>query len=167
MNDRSGKVKRGGSYAEKLVYYLLEGSHDTVIMSDDPFDPVKDMTADGKNVEVKFQEPYHYFRAYGMTSAEPAFTIPITKDNGKKYENQFDKCSAVDRLIFVENPGEDNKIRFWEAPVASKRRFYRKVNRKDGRTVAGILIRHCNLLAEVEDAKCAALLKENNVSNFK
>lgn len=89
MNEALGKT---GEHIVKKVF--IEEGH-TVVMSDDPYDSIKDMTIDGQTVEVKTQMRY---------VIRNAFTIE---------KKQLKKCMNVDILLFVNVP-IDNIIEIYQ-----------------------------------------------------
>ena len=95
MSRRSEAIEEIGRLGELLVRdYFISLGH-KVVMSEDKYDTVKDMTVDGVNVEVKTEMPLYI---------KDAFTI------SSKNKNQLPKCLSVDRLVFVVVPADKNII---------------------------------------------------------
>ena len=80
MNYTTNKEKLG-KLGEDLVASILGGS-----LSENKYDTVKDMTALGKNIEVKTQNRH----------PNGSFTV------NAQHQTNLKKCLSVDRLIFVE-----------------------------------------------------------------
>lgn len=87
---RYDRICQLGSIGEGLVAEYFRSKNYTVTLSEDKFDSVKDMTIDGKTVEVKTLVPIYKFNA---------FCLPVS---------QWRKCEEVDRLIFVKVPDKNN-----------------------------------------------------------
>ena len=135
-----------GFTGEDLVAKLLMEQGRTVVKSSDRYDAEKDLTADGKYVEIKTQVPYRFFG----TRKQPAFTVPIVCESVRR--NQLNKCMNVDLLIFVKRPdSSDPVIRIYEAPPIGHRTFEIIQNKKDHRYVAGFYISTMTELGVITD----------------
>ena len=86
-----------GSIGEGLVFSSLRKKHQSVFLSENKFDPVKDGTADGQSVEVKTLVPIKIYDAFCIGS------------------DQIVKCLNVDRLFFVKISNGDD-IHIYESP---------------------------------------------------
>ena len=82
------KIERLGIQGEKIVAQYLRESGETVIEPLDLFDSRKDMTTNGKTVEVKTKQLFY------------------SKDATSIKENQERKCRSVDRLFLVVLPSK-------------------------------------------------------------
>ena len=80
------KMLQLGFEGEKLVKAVYERSGYDVILSEDSWDSEKDMLIDGRTCEVKTQIPV------------------ITQNCMAVNSHQYDKCTNVDILLFVEIP---------------------------------------------------------------
>lgn len=83
-NSRFATIKEIGDIGEKLVKTSLLKYHNEVFVSENKFDSVKDMVADGKTVEVKTLVKIKIYDAFCVGSS------------------QIIKCTNVDYLFFVE-----------------------------------------------------------------
>lgn len=88
-------IKTIGDIGENLVMNILSQDGNLVVLSENYFDSVKDMTHNGLTVEVKTLVPIKKY---------DAFCLP---------RSQWKKCDSVDRLIFVEISG--GPIRVFES----------------------------------------------------
>jgi len=88
--NRSERIKEIGAIGEKLVQNLLLKNYKNVTLSENKFDSVKDMVANGQTVEVKTLVPIRIENAFCIGS------------------NQITKCLNVDRFMIVEIPRRDN-----------------------------------------------------------
>lgn len=79
-----------GDAGEKVVLSLLKTLNRPVIMSDNFYDAEKDMSCDGKKIEIKTEQPY---------VKKNAFTF---------HKNQLEKCTSVDELYVVSIPPRIN-----------------------------------------------------------
>lgn len=96
--NRSDRIKALGRIGEEVNRQYLELQGHTVIMSDDQFDSIKDMTADGLTVETKTLVKIKKYNAFCLGSS------------------QSRKCEEVDRLFFIEIPTlPDDGIKIWES----------------------------------------------------
>ena len=131
-----------------MAYYSQLGKK--VEKSSDEYDSVKDMTIDGIKTEVKTQTLYRAFPSVGGVT-QPAFTVDIATDVGKIYSNQLNKCMNVEKLIFVRrSSSNDPYVRIYEAPKLGKRMFSIIKNKKDGRYVAGFLLKDMDEIAAID-----------------
>lgn len=141
-----------GRLGEELVYLHFVKNGIEVNRSEDEFDPEKDLLINGETSEVKTQTIYQTFPF--PEGKAPAFTVPITNDDGFGYRNQLSKCLNVQRLFFVSRPTVYNKIvRIYEAPPLGKRFFTVIKNSGDQRYVAGFPLNKAKLLASYENEK--------------
>ena len=83
-----------GRMGEKYVTNHLTKQGVVVEQALNHFDMVKDMTADGKTVEVKTQVPFIMKKAFSF----------------KKYSNNLKKCRSVDDLYFIAVPAPKHKF---------------------------------------------------------
>lgn len=75
-----------GNIGETLVFSSLRKRHESVVVSENKFDSVKDGIADGLTVEVKTLVPIRIYNAFCIAS------------------DQIIKCMNADRLFFVKIP---------------------------------------------------------------
>lgn len=95
---RDERVVKLGDTGENLIVEYFHGKSCNVIKSSYRFDSEKDMTIDGKTVEIKTLFPIYKYNA---------FCLPLKQSN---------KCENVDRLIFVEIPKfKDDGINLYES----------------------------------------------------
>jgi hypothetical protein len=98
--NRKERVRTLGALGENIVADYFSSKGCQVSQSEDWFDDEKDMTIDGKTVEVKTLMPIYKFNS---------FCLPI---------EQGRKCEGVDRLIFVKIPAQrDDPIRLYESHI--------------------------------------------------
>lgn len=119
MKTREKDIDILGRIGEKIIINMLSREGLTVQESIDPYDSVKDMTCEGKTIEVKTQVPF---------IVEKAFTFK---------QNQLNKCRNVDVLYFISVPAPRHKYK-WDGYIfeADPKSFKtRKRNTKDGRTM--------------------------------
>jgi len=104
---RAAIIKEIGDIGEKLVQSSLLSRHKEVVLSENKFDSVKDMTADDETVEVKTLVKIKIYDAFCIGSS------------------QIVKCLNVDRLFFVEIARGDS-INIYEAkkPRKPSRKWY-------------------------------------------
>ena len=148
-----------GEIAETVVdeYFTLQG--DVVEMSEDPYDPEKDMFINKVRTEVKFETLFHKFNA---------FSIPVYNTRtGKLSRNQLNKCMNVERLIVVQNPGKDKVVKLWEAAPIGKRKFDFNVNERDGRLVALFSLDTFTKIVDIRSDKLYNEIKKYSFSNYK
>lgn len=111
--NRSQRINEIGNIGEILVReYLTELGHH-VLMSENKFDSVKDMTSDGQNVEVKTLVPIKKFNSFCLGSS------------------QWNKCDNADQLFFVKIPDKpEDSIMIYESIRPRKYRtlFYNNDN---------------------------------------
>lgn len=115
--DHKAKMDILGRMGEKVVsnYFAKRGI--IVEQAVNHFDNKKDMTADGKTIEVKTQVPF---------ILEKAFTFK---------ENQLRKCRGVDELYFISIPAPRHSFAHegWLFRVDPKKFKTRERKTKDGR----------------------------------
>lgn len=139
-----------GRDGELLVAAYYKQTGHVVKKSKDEYDAVKDMTIDGMETEIKTQTLYRNFTSIGNV-VQPAFTVDIAADNGKVYSNQLNKCMNVEKLIFVKRSSvEDLFVRIYEAPKLGERKFSVIKNKRDGRYVAGFLLKDMIEIAAID-----------------
>jgi hypothetical protein len=159
------KKERFGQMGEELVADYFRSKKRNVEMSDNKYDMVKDMTVDGKTVEVKTENPFYMQRA-----------ITISKDAS----NQLPKCLKVDRLIYVIVPLEKDSIYsnrilqddLWrwdgieirEAPPVGERKYFYS-DTSTGKRVC-FPIEDSKLLKCITDEKTLKLFQKYSTSNF-
>lgn len=109
------KMNMKGVLGEKIFRDFAESKGAKVKTKISMYDSEKDFIVDGYTTEVKTQEPYHN---------KNGFTVE---------NNQLEKCSKVDFLIFIESPSQssNNKIVIWCYPQ-NKRKWQSTIT-KDGR----------------------------------
>lgn len=128
-----------GKLGEDLVANLLGAE-----LSEDKYDMFKDMTADGKLIEVKTQSRH----------PNGCFTVNM------KHRNNLQKCVEVDRLIFVEYDATSD-IKVFECTD----REYGITNTRptpfepNGRRMACWPISRMTLLATIDDSNLAATMR--------
>lgn len=83
---RASEVRDLGALGERLVLDWFKNKGSSATATDDWYDTEKDMTVDGKTVEVKTLLPIYKYNSFCLES------------------NQSQKCDSVDRLIFVRIP---------------------------------------------------------------
>lgn len=98
-----------GNIGETLVFSSLRKRHESVVVSENKFDSVKDGTADGLTIEVKTLVPIKIYNAFCIAS------------------DQIVKCLNVDRLFFVKI-AKGSQIEIYESPKPRKpkSRFYNR-----------------------------------------
>ena len=99
-----------GYEGEKLVKAVYERSGYVVELSEDKYDSEKDMLIDGRTCEVKTQVPV------------------ITQNCMAVNDDQYDKCTDVDILLFVEIPynnkyGVNETVNIYQAIDREAREF--------------------------------------------
>ena len=96
--NRAQKIKRIGSIGESINKHILERAGHAVVISENQFDSVKDMTADGLTVETKTLVKIKKYNAFCLG------------------QSQWTKCDAVDRLFFIEIPSSPELgMNVWES----------------------------------------------------
>ena len=88
---REMDMEKLGKAGETIIANACMAAGQSVVISEDRYDSVKDMIIDGLKVEVKTQVPFVY---------KNAFTFK---------KNQLKKCLNADRVIFVSVPNEKMK----------------------------------------------------------
>ena len=163
MLRRSEAIEEIGRLGEILVRDYFRSLGHKVVMSEDKYDAVKDMTVDGINVEVKTEMPYYIKDAFTLSS---------------KNKNQLPKCLAVDRLIFVVVPADESKIysprilnnyRFdrieiREAPDKKNRKYFKDILKNQKQKRYCFPLGDTKLLTYVDDPDTVDLFKTTNVS---
>lgn len=148
-----------GSEGEELVANWFRSRGLTVERSTDTFDGEKDLTINGKSVEVKTQTIYRRFPY--LQDFSPAFTVPILEDT-KISRNQLNKCLNVDHLIFVSRSSmDDPNVRIFRAPELGKRHFTISRNSRDGRYVAGFMLEHMKQMTIFSDDDIVEKFRDN------
>jgi hypothetical protein len=96
--NRGEKIKRIGCIGEDINKHVLEKNGYVVVISENQFDSVKDMTANGLTVETKTLVKIKKYDAFCLGYS------------------QWKKCDAVDRLFFIEIPSSPELgIKVWES----------------------------------------------------
>lgn len=97
--NRAQRILKIGRIGEELVKDALSESGDTVTLSENKFDSIKDMMINDKfTVEVKTLVSIKKYNAFALGSS------------------QWRKCDEVDHLFFVEIPSsEKDPIVIWES----------------------------------------------------
>ena len=139
----SNKVTMG-KLGEKLFLDLFGG-----VQSSDEYDKIKDITLDGRHVEVKTQNRHPTKAMFSIQDAKIYNGSIIGIDN-------VIKCFNVDRLIFVEYD-HSNTIKIWECP--RPRLYERYVAKSNGLGMIGFPISQMDLLHEHKDAQLANTFK--------
>ena len=163
--NRSKMIEKFGEIGEQFAADYFRSMDCNVIMSPDKYDMHKDMTVDGKTVEVKTENPFYIKRA-----------ITISKEAS----NQLKKCLNVDRLIFVIVPLKKDEIfskhilqdDLWrwdgieirEAPPVGERKYFYS-NTSTGKRVC-FPIEDSKLLKCITDEKTLKLFQKYSTSNF-
>lgn len=139
MSDRSEL----GSIGETLVFSSLRKRHESVVVSENKYDNVKDGTADGLTVEVKTLVPIKIYNA---------FCIP---------SNQLKKCLNVDRLFFVKI-AKGNRIMIYESfkPRKPKALFF------NGHTCYFFKFTNLHLYDTIEDESIASRMRFLSPSKY-
>jgi hypothetical protein len=132
------KMEKLGRKGERLVEAFFEMQDCDVCMSGDKFDSYKDMTIDGETVEVKTQIPM------------------IVKKSFMVNQDQYWKCSQVNRLFFIEIPydnryGKNSTVNIYECPPSN--RDAEKYITKDGRHMLMYPIEECELIGRISNKK--------------
>ena len=125
-----------GAEGEKLVKAVHEIAGYTVELSEDSWDSEKDMLIDGKTCEVKTQIPI------------------ITKKSMAVESRNYEKCTNVDILIFVEIPysnkyGVNETVNIYQALDRNATEF----RTADGRNMMLYPISNMQLISKIEDTK--------------
>jgi hypothetical protein len=136
---REKRILEIGKIGEKLVQNsLLKKDHKIVTLSEDRYDPEKDMIADGQYVQVKT-------------------LVRIINENAFSIGSDQEKHLNVDRLMFVEISCRDNIIIYEsEKPRKTIRKIFKKID-KNGK----IIYDNCFLF------KLTELRKYDNIENKK
>lgn len=136
-----------GALGESLVVEHFKSLGCEVILSDDSFDDVKDMTIDGKTFEVKTQVPL---------IIRNAFTIR---------PSQKDKCMNAEGLVFVATPHKQNHntVQIYYYPPENRKPFIFKM--RNGETRLCFDISEGILLKTITDPVIVAQLKNSSSSN--
>jgi len=126
------KMLQLGFEGEKLVKAIYERMGYIVELSEDYWDPLKDMLIDGRTCEVKTQIPV------------------ITQNCMAINTSQYEKCTNVDILIFVEIPysnkyGVNETVNIYQALDREVREF----RTADGRDMLLYPISKMNLIKKV------------------
>lgn len=133
---------RLGAIGENLYRNIKTALGHNVQGALDPYDSDKDMTCDGKSVEVKTQQRFHTM---------DRFTIKDT---------QLRKCSSVDILVVVETPHRlsGDIARVFEYPVET-RMFSRQTQLIGGVWKYTFRPDDGNIIAEIDDPYTLNLLR--------
>ena len=134
LSDDKQKTELGGD-GEQLVKSVHESKGHTVVLSEDKFDSVKDMTIDGKTCEVKTQ-------------------IPVITQNCFAVEDgrQYNKVNNADIAIFVEIPynnkyGVNKTVNIYRLNERKGRKF----RTADGRDMRLYPISKMTLIEKIDD----------------
>lgn len=113
------KISKQGKMGELIVKAFLEDKDQTVVMSENKFDPEKDMISDGRTVEVKTQVPFYL---------EDAFTVQL---------DQEDKMNNVDLVYWLSVPFRNKPDKYAGCifEMDPKIATYYKVKVKDAREI--------------------------------
>lgn len=117
MSSRDAKTSALGAIGEKIISNYLNRQGKNVQISVDPFDSKKDMSVDGKKIEVKTQTAF---------ILENAVTIQ---------KSQLNKCRNVDMFFVVIAPAPKHQYRWegWILQVDPKSFKTRNRITRDGR----------------------------------
>lgn len=140
---RAAAIKEIGDIGERLVQSSLQRYHKNVVLSENKFDSVKDMMADGETVEVKTLVRIKIYNAFCIGSS------------------QIDKCMKVDRLFFVHISRGDS-VDIYEA-LNPRRTFSDWFNRDNCHFFR---LTDLNLYDRVQDKDAAARLRALTPSNY-
>jgi hypothetical protein len=140
---RNEKIREIGKIGENLVRNSLLKDYKNVTLSENKFDSVKDMIADGQTVEVKTLVPIRIENAFCIGS------------------NQITKCLNVDRFMVVEISREDN-IKIYE--FKNPRKPYRKWF--NGDNCYFFKLTEHNVYDTIHNESIAAKLRALSPSNF-
>ena len=163
MSRRSEAIEEIGRLGELLVRDNFISLGHKVVMSEDKYDTVKDMTVDGVNVEVKTEMPLYI---------KDAFTI------SSKNKNQLPKCLSVDRLVFVVVPADKNiiyssrilneyhfdRIEIREAPDKKDRKYFEHILKNQKQKRYCFPLGDTKLLTYVKRPDIVDIFKTINVS---
>lgn len=119
------KINELGLLGEKIMTNYFNSQGMLVEHAIDKFDREKDMTVNGKKVEIKTEQPY------------------VMKDSLTIRETQLKKCKSVDELYFVTVPPSFRPTYEWSAcifKVDPENFKYFKYTPKDGRKMIAIPI---------------------------
>jgi hypothetical protein len=140
---RNERIQKIGKIGEELVQNSLLKHHKIITLSENKFDSVKDMIADGETVEVKTLVPIRIENAFCIGS------------------DQITKCLNVNRFMIVEiSRGDIITIREYKNP----RKPYRKLFNNDN-CYFFKLTEH-NVYDTIHNESIAAELRALSPSNF-
>lgn len=137
------RINKIGKIGENLVRNSLLKHHKIVTLSEDKFDSVKDMIADGETVEVKTLVPIRIENAFCIGS------------------DQITKCLNVNRFMIVEiSRGDTITIREYKNP----RNPYKKLF--NGDDCYFFKLTNGRVYDTIEDKSIAAELRALSPSNY-
>jgi hypothetical protein len=147
LSENDLKVKTG-NLGEKLVAKYFRDLGHSVEESLDLLDRKKDMMIDDETCEIKTQTPWYQQKAFSV-----------------KW-NQIEKCSNVDKLIFVETPSRDNPcVKIYE--YKKENRNPRMMVTRDNRKMYLFPISEGNLLTTITDPMIIDQFNRYSVSTWK
>jgi len=156
-----------GDFGERLVHHLFTKDGSTVVLSQDPYDMVKDLTIDGVSTEIKTQTPFYYYKNPATKRTEESFTVPITTTKLGTIYNQLSKILNVPQLIFVELPRKNTyTLRIFKAPELGKRFFTVTQNDKDNRYIAAFPIHEMALLYTIDVSEYKDFIDGNRITKW-
>lgn len=136
-----------GRLGEEAIYDFFTARNSLVELSDNKFDAVKDLTIDGKLVEVKTR-------------------VLIQKDKGFWIEkNQWNKLNNVDRLLFVEVPlYADDPIKIFESNDPKKGWFGTYTSQNE--PVRVYPLTELTLIGKIDNIKLGAAMRRLSGSKY-
>lgn len=140
---RAAVIKEIGDIGERLVQSSLQRYHKNVVLSENKFDSVKDMMADGETIEVKTLVKIKIHNAFCIGSSQIA------------------KCMNVDRLFFVHIAYGDS-VDIYEA-IKPRTPFNRWFNQDE---CYFFELTDLKLYDRVQDKDAAARLRALTPSNY-
>jgi hypothetical protein len=144
IDNKYTKIQEIGFIGENIIFNLLKTKeHEDVLLSEDKFDSIKDMTASGLSVEVKTQVLIKKYQAFVIGSS------------------QIVKCINADRLFFNEI-SRDNVVRVWESlkPRRPSKKFF------NGDTCYFFKLTDLKLYDIINDVNLANRLRELSPSKY-
>jgi Holliday junction resolvase-like predicted endonuclease len=139
------KIKMLGNMGEKYVSNWLSREGFIVESSIDPYDRVKDLTANGLKIEVKTHVPFIKVQAFGVNPS------------------QLNKLRNVDRLFFINVPAPSYSFKYsgWLMEVSPKSFTFNRFETNDGREMLRIPMNQdaVSPIHKIDDGILAEMMK--------
>jgi hypothetical protein len=140
---RNERIQKIGKIGEELVQNSLLKHHKIVTLSENKFDSVKNMIADGETIEVKTLVPIRIENAFCIGS------------------DQITKCLNVNRFMIVEiSRGDTITIREYKNPRNPYKKWF------GGDNCYFFKLTNGRIYDTIEDRSIAAELRVLSPSNF-